>query len=459
LLFHLSKDADDQLLSRLGVRMKKRLYALILIGTTLCLCGCGKYHHRPGNVPSSAIWVDGTFIVCSVETEAKANRCTVYKDDSGEILADGLFVLNSTGRAADSAALDYAAFGKRKIYLANTGILVPFAPSERDPTNRLIHDTLVKFAAPNAGGAIDCGKSPTTPIADEIAACGIQAFADSKAFYLRYDLSLSERFQSYGLASDGMGDVAQVIYSSEGLLKLAFPKRSQFFGDGHVAVTPCPKPVVLARTQIGELTCALPSVKEDSSPSLVQKTIETTVCEITENPSAFNNKLVRLRGHVSVNFEYSTIEGDGCSDGLWFAYGDGSGPPGLAAYVAGGAQPGAEDANGAYVPPIRVKLVRNSNFSEFQRMMATAVSADSRATKSSPDEYVYHRVTATFVGRIDGVSPEIHAFHLKRSPMDKADYLGFGQMGLYDAQLVVKSVESRATLDTVRVPSSSSKTQ
>jgi hypothetical protein len=438
--------------------LKMRLPVLILC-SLVCLYGCEEYHRRPRGVPSSATWVDGTFIVCSVEKETKANRCTVYKDDSGEILADGLFVLNSTGRPAEAAALDYAAFGERRIYLANTGVLVPFVASERDPTNRLIHDILVRFAAPNGGRAIDCGKSPTTPIAHEIAACGIQAFAESKAFYLRYELWLSDRSQSYGLASDGKGDVAQVIYNSEGLLKLAFPKRSQFFGDGHVAVTSCPKAVVLAKTQIGDLACPLPPVKEDSSPSLVQKPVETTVCEITENPSTFNNKLVRLRGHVSVNFEYSTIEGEGCSDGLWFAYGDGSWPPGLAAHVAGGAQPGAEDANGEYVPPISVKLIRNSNFSEFQRMMATAVKADSRAEKSSPKDYVSHRVTATFVGRIDGVSPEIHAFHLKRSPMGKADYLGFGQMGLYDAQLVVRSVESGATLDTVRVPSSSSKTQ
>ncbi len=433
--------------------------AVLILCCLACLYGCGKYHSRPTGVPSSAAWVDGTFVVCSVEKENKANRCTVYKDDSGEILADGLFVLSSTGRAAEAAALDYAAFGQRRIYLANTGILVPFIASERDPTNRLIHDTLVKFAAPNAERAIDCGRSPTTPIADGIAACGIQAFAEGKAFYLRYGFSLSDRSQSYGLASDGKGHVAQVIYNSEGLLKLAFPKRSQFIGDGHVAVTPCPKPVALAKSQTGELACALPPVKQDSSPSLVQKPVETTVCEITENPSAFNNRLVRLRGHVSVNFEYSTIEGDGCSDGLWFAYGDSSGPPGLAVYVAGGAQPGAEDTNGEYVPPIRVKLDRNSNFSEFQRMIATAVRADSLAEKSGSKNNVFHRVTATFVGRIDGVSPQIHAFHRKRSPMDKADYLGFGQMGLFDAELVVKSVESGATLDTVRVVSSSSKAQ
>ena len=137
---------------------------------------------------------------------------------------------------------------------------------------------------------------------------------------------------------------------------------------------------------------------------------------------------------------------------------DGSGPPGLAAYISGGARPGAEDANGEYVPPIRVQLVRDSHFTKFERMMAAATSADSRA-ESNSDETVYHRVTATFVGRIDAVSPEIHAFHQKRSPADKADYLGFGQMGLYDAQLVVKSVENGATLETLRFPASPSKKQ
>jgi len=436
-----------------------RLPVLILSFSLFFLYACGKYHHRPGGVPSSAAWVDGAFIDCSVDTEAKANRCTVYKDDSGEILADGLFILNSTGKAADQAALDYAAFGKRTIYLANTGILLPFVASERDPTNRFMHEALVKFAAPNPRGAIDCGRSPLTPIGKEVAACGIQAFAERKVFYLRYDRSHSDRSQSYGVASDGNGSVAEVIYDSDSLLKIAFPKRSQFLGDGHVAVTSCPKPVVLAKNEIGELVCALRPVEEGPSSSVLEKPLETTVCEIAGNPSAFNNKIVRLRGHVFVNFEYSTVEGDGCSNGLWLMYGDGSGPPGLAAYVSGGAQPGAEDANGEYVPPIRVQFVRDSNFIKFQRMMASAAGADSRAAKSSTDEYVYHRVTATFVGRIDGVSPEIHAFHLKRSPTDRADYLGFGQMGLYDAQLVVKSVESGATLETVRVPAASSKTQ
>jgi hypothetical protein len=107
---------------------KMRLPVLILSCAVLGLYGCGEYHHRAGGIPSSATWVDGTFIDCSVDTEAMANRCTVYKDDSGEILADGLFILSSTGKAAEPTALDYAAFGKRKIYLANTGILIPLWP-------------------------------------------------------------------------------------------------------------------------------------------------------------------------------------------------------------------------------------------------------------------------------------------------------------------------------------------
>jgi hypothetical protein len=320
-----------------------------------------------------------------------------------------------------------------------------------------MHAALLKFAAPNPADAIDCGKSPMTPIADEVAACGIKAFAERKAFYLRYGIPRSEEFQSYGLAGDGKGNLAEVTYSSLTLLRIAFPKRSQFFDDGHVAVTPCPKAAVLARNEIGVLMCAMPPVKETLTPSWQQKPLETTVCEVSENPSAFNNKLVRLRGHVFVNFESSTVEGDGCSNGLWLMYGDGSGPPGLAAFVSGGAQPGAEDANGDYVPPIRVQLVRDSNFNRFQRMMAAATGADSRAAESITDEYVYHRVTATFVGRIDGVSQEIHTFHLKRSLTERADYLGFGQMGLYDAQLVVKSVENGTTADTVRVPKTPAK--
>jgi hypothetical protein len=52
--------------------------------------------------------------------------------------------------------------------------------------------------------------------------------------------------------------------------------------------------------------------------------IETTICKIMENPSAFNNKLVRVCGYVLVSFEYSMLQAEGCTDALWFAIADGS---------------------------------------------------------------------------------------------------------------------------------------
>jgi hypothetical protein len=73
--------------------------------------------------------------------------------------------------------------------------------------------------------------------------------------------------------------------------------------------------------------------------------------------------------------------------------------------------------------------------------------ADERSKKTDPDNFVFHRVSATFIGRIDGVSDDVHAFHLKRKDLDNADFLGFGQMGLFDAQFILQSVENDAVLE------------
>jgi hypothetical protein len=82
--------------------------------------------------------------------------------------------------------------------------------------------------------------------------------------------------------------------------------------------------------------------------------------------------------------------------------------------------------------------------------MKARAEAEERAEKHQPGGFVSYRVTATFVGRLDGVSPEIHDFHKKRSEHDRADFLGFGQMGLFDAQLVMQSVEGDAVLERER---------
>ncbi len=431
--------------------MKTCRVNLIFISLLVYMQGCSGHPHRPANVPRSAVWVDSTFIDCSVEKQSNANRCTVYKDDTGEILADGLFVLNTSHSAADTSELHYAAFGNRLIYLEDARTLVPWVVSERDPTNRIINDRLRALATHGAGQAIDCRKAATNGKVEELSECAVRALSDRKPFYVRFYRQGIDSFGFHGFAGDADGNVSQVDYDSMGWTRTVLPKETQLLDDNHIVVMPCPKPVTLTKTENGQLTCAHPIVKRGAATVAQQKPIETTVCEIVENPAAFNNNLVRVRGHVSINFEYSVMEGDGCTDAIWFAYGDGSRPPGLIAYVVGNALPGAEDAQGARVAPIRVKLIRNSNLNKFERLMTAAVKSDARSAKSHVDEFVLHRVTATFVGRIDGVSPETHAAHLKRSPTDRPDYKGFGQMGLYDSQFVVQSVENDAIMDTVRL--------
>ncbi|HXY25424.1 MAG TPA: hypothetical protein VEI73_12285 [Candidatus Acidoferrum sp.] len=109
----------------------------------------------------------------------------------------------------------------------------------------------------------------------------------------------------------------------------------------------------------------LPAHAQKESKNVQQKPTETSVCEIMKNPSAFNNKLVRVRGHVEVSFEYSVLEDDGCSDALWFALADGSGPPGLVIIVNGTGRPGAKNSKGATAKPIPVQLIRDATLRNF----------------------------------------------------------------------------------------------
>src|ERR1700687_1150241 len=172
------------------------------------------------------------------------------------------------------------------------------------------------------------------------------------------------------------------------------------------------------------------------------KPVETNVCKILENPSAFNNKLVRVRGFVSVSFEYSTLQDEACSDAIWFALSDGSGPPGLVATVNGTGKPGGNNSKRTSTPPLPVKLVRDANFEKFRHYLEVRAEGnpgiDDPSLPTGSDCCVEH-VTATFTGRIDSVSKELHAAHQKRTGRDSPDFKGFGQMGMFDTQLVVES--------------------
>lgn len=104
---------------------------MLLLALLLCLLGCkrGNTPTRPTTVPASAVWVDGVFIECSVETKSQANRCTIYNDSTGEILRSGLFIVSGGGREATKAELKYAAFGGQVIYLQDARLSYPVTPS------------------------------------------------------------------------------------------------------------------------------------------------------------------------------------------------------------------------------------------------------------------------------------------------------------------------------------------
>jgi hypothetical protein len=196
----------------------------------------------------------------------------------------------------------------------------------------------------------------------------------------------------------------------------------------------------------------LPTAYGQKAPrNFPQKLIETTVCKILEDPSAHNNKLVKVRGLVQISPEYSILVSQECPEGIWFAMGDGSGLPGLVAIVNGRGSPGSKDSKGKIAPPSPIHLIRDSSYREFVRYLeisAKGQSCSEGPPPAFPPDCRTYRVTATFTGRIDSVSKEIHAAHLKRSSSKGPDFKGFGHMGMFDAQLVVQSIENVVAVDT-----------
>jgi len=322
------------------------------------------------------------------------------------------------------------------------------AQAQSDPKKQLISKRLTLLSTSNGGEPIDCGSTTMSRPDAKVSDCGKAAFEGRKPFYILYSGTTFGFFNfAYGLSGDGAGNIYEVEYDSRGLLRFGLRKKSQVLDDNLIRVTTCVKPVRLGNTREGLLACLTPVNEEESQLVSRQTPIETTVCAILERPAAFNNKMVRIHGYASGNFEYSMLGADGCSDSLWFIYGNGEGPPNLAVTISGGARSGSEDAEGKLILPVPVKLVQDSSFHLFQKLMGARAEADERNLKENGNTLTFYRVAATFTGRIDAVPDDVHAFHLKRKDTDRADFLGFGQMGLFDAQFVLQSVEHDAVLE------------
>jgi len=293
---------------------------------------------------------------------------------------------------------------------------------------------------------IDCGTISDSKPENSVAACGQKAFEEGKPFFLAYlDRAKTYLSSGYGIAGDETGKVFVVTYRFFPPFPAVVTSRSKVTDDSHTQISECVQPVKLETTSDGMLACIIPVNQDESDKAAHQIRVETSICAVLQNPAAWNNKLVRIRGHYSGNFEYSSLSSDDCDESLWFEYAGGEGPPSLAAHVGGGAMPGAEDADGKLILPIPITLVRDSKFEQFEKQVEAMAKADNDSYKKNPNKFVDHCVTATFTGRVDTVSSEIHQFH-KTHPNNRSDFSGFGQMGSYDGQFVLQRVDSDSVM-------------
>jgi hypothetical protein len=252
--------------------MRPSWSALLCVLLTVFVSGCNGFHPRPANVPSSAVWVDKVFIDCPT-IWADANHCTVYTDDTGEILADGLFVVASSHQAVEKSGLRYLAFGRRGIYLEDARILVKLVPTRRDPSSRVLDAQLIALAS--AGGPeapVNCSASDSTVPSDAMTECALKAFAARRPFYVRYYSQMRSSFGYRAVAGDAGGNVYSVLWYSGN----EFPpgeRSGKTFDNGHGLIGSCPSPAGLAKIKDGTLVCTLPPWAVVKHPHM-QSTLE-----------------------------------------------------------------------------------------------------------------------------------------------------------------------------------------
>jgi hypothetical protein len=314
-----------------------------------------------------------------------------------------------------------------------------------DTSDSLFVKRLQEISARGGSQVVNCGFTGMNHPENSVTACGESAFKQHRPFLLGYEYRVWDKpvQWGYGLASDATGNVFAVNYHDGGFPPIVLNRHTQLVDDNHNRVVECIKPITLSTTQRGLLECVNPINQEQSTIAAHQKPVDTTICSILANPPAFNNKMVRIRGRYSGNFEYSQLSGDGCSGALWFAYPSG-GPPSLAAYVSVANMLGSEDAEGKRILPVPLKLVRDTKFERFEKAVMT-VAGHREGVPLITDSPEPRFVTCTFIGRIDAVSKEVHEY-LQKQPVEKRIGLGFGQMGSFEAQFTLESVEDDATL-------------
>jgi hypothetical protein len=304
----------------------------------------------------------------------------------------------------------FGCFSRALILLSCTALAAfPQSLDQRstDKQDDVFIKRLQEISARGGGQVVNCGFTGMNHPENSVTECGQSAFRLHKSFFLGYEYRVwDEPVQwGYGLAGDATGNVLAVSYRDRGFPPVALNRHMYLMDGNHNRVAECIKPISLSTSQRGLLGCVTPINQKQSDIAAHQKPVDSTICAILANPPAFNNKMVRIRGSFVGNFEYSELNDPACHGALWLRYS----PSTLVASVEPTNVLGSEDSEGKRILPVPVVLVRDSKFERFNALVRM------NPTDRVPliGETVQH-VTATFVGRVDAVSNEVHDYYQKQ---------------------------------------------
>ena len=133
-----------------------------------------------------------------------------------------------------------------------------FAGCARSPDYpmKLIDDKLRSLAGKSA---TNCGRIGVWQKPNDASDCAIHSFADQKSFTIRFVLQGIDSIVAVGLASNSAGDMFAVEYDSNGWSSKGLSSRAQLSDRNRIFVEPCPKPIILRKSQTGRLTCYPPN--------------------------------------------------------------------------------------------------------------------------------------------------------------------------------------------------------
>lgn len=162
---------------------------------------------------------------------------------------------------------------------------------------------------------------------------------------------------------------------------------------------------------------------------------DVSVCDILANPQSFDGKTVRVEGTVTAGFDEFVLKNAACNqaiNAIWLAYPEGTkGKAGPAAFVRlqlGRNNPAAA-ASASRSP---VKLEKNKEFKRLDTLLSTPYKVGGMCLGC-----IRYAVTATLVGRLDGVKD---AGIVRDNGGRFVSASGYGNLNLYRARLVLQTV-------------------